>query len=126
MYCFSENEGNSYRLWNPKTQSLGEARSVVFIETPLLAATASASTMDFTEVALDYVSIGKMLKIFSTKLLLYTSISAYQRTLVTDINQVSAGDSLRWGVLLVNNCPGQLRLKKQSYHFHSNHHWHPR
>ena len=35
MVCgFSENESNSYRVWNPKTRRVVEDRNVVFIETP--------------------------------------------------------------------------------------------
>ena len=35
MMCgFSEKESNSYRVWNPRTQRLVEARNMVFIKIP--------------------------------------------------------------------------------------------
>ena len=75
MVCgFSENESNSYRVWNPKTRRVVEARNVVFIETPphLIPQPSQpsplhrlqSSSLKFTEDTLDdnYVSSEEMLQ----------------------------------------------------------------
>ena len=75
MVCgFSENESNSYHVWNPKTRRVVEARNVVFIETPphlipqpsqpSLLHRLQSSSLKFTEDTLDdnYVSNEEMLQ----------------------------------------------------------------
>ena len=75
MVCgFSENESNSYRVWNPKTRRVVEARNAVFIETPphLIPQPSQpsplhrlqSSSLKFTEDTLDdnYVSNEEMLQ----------------------------------------------------------------
>ena len=75
MVCgFSETEGNSYRIWNPKTRRVVESRNVVFIETPSIILLAvrrlspqqnlESPSYDFSDDMLDdnYVSHDDMLR----------------------------------------------------------------
>ena len=110
MVCdFSENESNSYRVWNPKTRRVVEARNVVFIETaPHLIPQPSqpsplhrlqSSSLKFTEDTLDdnYVSNEEMLQDVRD----YTAALDFNIDILADRDDLH-GESSRGGVSIGN------------------------
>ena len=110
---FSENESNSYRVWNPKTRRVVEARSVVFIETPphLIPQPSQpsplhrlqSSSLKFTEDTLDdnYVSNEEMLQDVRD----YTAALDFNVDILADRDDLH-GESSRGGVSPGNGLSG--------------------
>ena len=114
MVCgFSENESNSYRVWNPKTRRVVEARNVVFIETPphLIPQPSQpsplhrlqSSSLKFTEDTLDdnYVSSEEMLQDVRD----YTAALDFNIDILADRDDLH-GESSRGGVSTWNGLSG--------------------
>ena len=114
MVCgFSENESNSYRVWNPKTRRVVEARNVVFIETPphLIPQPSQppplhrfqSSSLKFTEDTLDdnYVSNEEMLQDVHD----YTAALDFNIDILADRDDLH-GESSRGGVSTGNGLSG--------------------
>ena len=114
MVCsFSENESNSYRVWNPKTRRVVEARNVVFIETPphLIPQPSQpsslhrlqSSSLKFTEDTLDdnYVSNEEMLQDVRD----YTAALDFNIDILADRDDLH-GESSRGGVSTGNGLSG--------------------
>ena len=114
MVCgFSENESNSYRVWNPMTRRVVEARNVVFIETPphLIPQPSQpsplhrlqSSSLKFTEDTLDdnYVSNEEMLQDVRD----YTAALDFNIDILADRDDLH-GESSRGGVSPGNGLSG--------------------